>query len=202
MTDKYYLKVWREIQMMNANCMICGKEFAKDGWHPNQVTCGKQKCLARKWYIEHHDHVKTYMKDYREKKWFDNRRDEVIQRDGGKCVKCGGVKSISVHHKDGKGRGYQGKIDNSLDNLITLCNQCHQQTHRLEDAKFNKREYLLGVAKYWDKSDREIARALKISHPTVAAVRKLLALKIGIGGGPFPIDPASFPSLSRKAENK
>ena len=121
---------------------------------------------------------KLYLKKWRELKWYDGRREEVIQRDGSKCVKCGKRGNLDVHHKDGRGRGYIGKIDNDLSNLITLCDGCHRKAH----AKRGK--YILNVAELWDKSDREIGRKLKISHTLVAEIRKELMAKIGTEGRP------------------
>lgn len=110
-------------------------------------------------------------------------------RDEYKCVKCGSTKALSVHHKDGKGRGYKGKIDNSLDNLETLCNKCHQKLHGWKRSKINKWKYIQGVCWHWDKSDREIARILSIAHPTVGEIRKYVARKLGSGPPPFTGTP-------------
>lgn len=122
---------------------------------------------------------KHYLKIWREIKHYDGHRDDAIQRDGGKCVRCGKTGDLAVHHKDFKGRGYKGKVNNDLSNLETLCNGCHRKAH----AKRGK--YLLMVAQLWDKPDREIARLIGLSHPTIKEIRKAIAKKLLIGGGPI-----------------
>jgi hypothetical protein len=63
---------------------------------------------------------------------FPNRLN-ALKRDKYKCVKCGAIKNLEVHHKDGKGSGIKDKSkwNNRLSNLITLCRKCHM----LEDIK-------------------------------------------------------------------
>lgn len=110
-------------------------------------------------------------------------------RDEYKCVHCGSTKALSVHHKDGKGRGYQGKINNSLDNLETLCNKCHQKLHGWKRSKINKWKYVQGVCIHWGKTNREIAKVLGISHMTVGEIRKFITKKLGNGLPPFTAIP-------------
>jgi hypothetical protein len=40
-----------------------------------------------------------------------------------KCEICGSNKTLSVHHKD------KNRQNNKIDNLMVLCNSCHQKTH-------------------------------------------------------------------------
>lgn len=47
----------------------------------------------------------------------------VKKRDGNKCKLCGSKKSLKAHHIDFT------KTNHSLNNLITLCNSCHQKVH-------------------------------------------------------------------------
>lgn len=61
---------------------------------------------------------------------FGGNREKALDRDGGKCVICGGDSHIQVHHKDELGRNKPGNIQNhDLDNLITLCGACHLKQH-------------------------------------------------------------------------
>jgi len=48
-------------------------------------------------------------------------RDQVWDRDGGKCVDCGGVRYLETHHVQGR--------TNRLDNLILVCKKCHVARH-------------------------------------------------------------------------
>jgi len=51
--------------------------------------------------------------------------EEVLKRDGWRCQMCGSLENLQVHHK--KFRSRLG--DDSAENLITLCVDCHQATH-------------------------------------------------------------------------
>ena len=72
---------------------------------------------------------------YRDKTKFGGNREIAIQRDGEKCVQCGMTrqehfakygKDITVDHIDKMGlRAPRELKNNSLDNLQTLCPNCH-----------------------------------------------------------------------------
>jgi 5-methylcytosine-specific restriction endonuclease McrA len=53
-------------------------------------------------------------------------RDQILQRDGWRCPKCGSLISLEIHHK--KFRSRLG--DDSAQNLITLCVVCHRAEHK------------------------------------------------------------------------
>lgn len=60
----------------------------------------------------------------------ENLRKAVIMRDGGKCMECGKKNcKLEVHHI--KPRRLNGS--NTPDNLITLCETCHQKTEGAEE---------------------------------------------------------------------
>jgi len=57
---------------------------------------------------------------------FENKRQYVLYRDGFKCQHCGSKDKLEVHHiiyrsQDGT---------NDINNLITLCHECHQEVHK------------------------------------------------------------------------
>lgn len=52
-----------------------------------------------------------------------------LERDKYKCVKCGSVKNIVVHHIDGSRRLGVKNMNNELSNLQTLCRKCHAVAH-------------------------------------------------------------------------
>lgn len=52
----------------------------------------------------------------------------VLKRDGFKCKKCGRRDTLHVHHVEFRS---QGGAD-SMDNLVTLCFQCHEKVHTRE----------------------------------------------------------------------
>jgi len=48
---------------------------------------------------------------------------EVLERDNDTCQKCGSTEQIHIHHID------WDEDNNDLDNLVLLCNSCHQKLH-------------------------------------------------------------------------
>ena len=50
--------------------------------------------------------------------------NEILDRDGHKCIICGSNRDLTIHHKDGNGR-YTKEPNNDKENLITLCRSCH-----------------------------------------------------------------------------
>jgi hypothetical protein len=69
----------------------------------------------------------------RDKARFSSLRSVVFERDNNECIECGMTqvehkaiwnKSLTIHHKDGKGR-YAKPPNNALSNLETLCLRCH-----------------------------------------------------------------------------
>lgn len=77
------------------------------------------------------DGYKPYNWQYQNSNRLDeNIRKAVILRDGCKCMECGKSNTIlEVHHI--KPKRLNGS--NTLDNLITLCSQCHQKTEGKEE---------------------------------------------------------------------
>ena len=82
------------------------------------------------------DGYKPYRWQYQKSNRLDeNIRKAVILRDGCKCMECGKSNgSLEVHHI--KPRRLNGS--NTLGNLITLCEKCHQKTEGREEVFMNK----------------------------------------------------------------
>ena len=53
-------------------------------------------------------------------------RGQVLDRDGWRCQTCGSSRNLQVHHL--RARSKLG--DDALQNLITLCTECHARQHR------------------------------------------------------------------------
>lgn len=54
-------------------------------------------------------------------------RSLVLQRDGGRCVICGG-RGAEIHHRQPRGAGGSSSpAINSAANLLTLCRRCHRE---------------------------------------------------------------------------
>jgi 5-methylcytosine-specific restriction endonuclease McrA len=52
-------------------------------------------------------------------------RNQVLARDGWRCQSCGSARNLQVHHL--RARSKLG--DDALQNLISLCADCHTQLH-------------------------------------------------------------------------
>ena len=57
---------------------------------------------------------------------YEELRQQVLRRDGWRCQLCGALSNLEVHHKEF--RSQSG--DDSEENLITLCTDCHGRIHR------------------------------------------------------------------------
>jgi 5-methylcytosine-specific restriction endonuclease McrA len=55
-------------------------------------------------------------------------RKQVLERDGWRCQSCGSLRNLEVHHR--KFRSRLG--DDTVENLITLCADCHRATHEFQ----------------------------------------------------------------------
>jgi len=80
---------------------------------------------------EHLSIFLSYVFSYHRDDWELVKRATLV-RDGYTCSKCGGKELLGVHHKDGTGR-------NNPDNLVTLCQKCHQEAHKAPQ-RLQKRE--------------------------------------------------------------
>jgi len=58
---------------------------------------------------------------------YEELRQQVLRRDGWRCQSCGAMSNLEVHHQ--QFRSHFG--DDSEQNLITLCNACHDALHHL-----------------------------------------------------------------------
>lgn len=55
--------------------------------------------------------------------------EKVLLRDGYKCVLCGSKWNIQIHHIVARSKCNKDKRMNSVDNLVTLCRDCHYVVH-------------------------------------------------------------------------
>ena len=120
------------------------------------IECGEKEaitndlcdpCRLKKWRKDNKEKVKTYAKmrakrdaekikkymyEHRDKIHFGGNRENALIRDNHTCQSCGVTKEdgkkIIVHHIDGNGWAKE-KMNNKLDNMITLCVQCHMDIH-------------------------------------------------------------------------
>ena len=56
---------------------------------------------------------------------YDSLRQHVLRRDGWRCQSCGSMSNLEVHHQQ-----FRSQLgDDSAENLITLCADCHNALH-------------------------------------------------------------------------
>lgn len=125
--------------------MICKKCNKRETRMPHYEIC--EACNTREWRKRNPDKVKAYYEmrkvrdrekrlkyqyEQRDKNNFGGNRELALERDNHTCQSCGKTKEdgkkIIVHHKDGNGWAKE-KMNNDLDNLLTLCVQCHMDVH-------------------------------------------------------------------------
>ena len=110
------------------------KEFE---WRKNN----KKKCLeySRKAYYRNRKLLKgengqAIHLPSKDKVYFGGKKIIVLERDNLTCQKCfgsSGDKKLTIHHKDHNGSNVSKENkNNSLENLVTLCNTCHLGLHK------------------------------------------------------------------------
>lgn len=161
--DKHYALGWcrghwrklsgsskREYQSSKLNSFR--QEYLKEWWKKNHTRYKEQKKEYYKTYYQ--DNKETITKKIKEwkkaqpiekkRRWYNRDRDtqqfgglreEVIKRDGEKCVQCGLTREeqrlkhrvdLSVDHINNLGRNVSRLLkDNRWENLQTLCSSCH-----------------------------------------------------------------------------
>ncbi len=55
------------------------------------------------------------------------KRQQILERDGGRCRICDSSESLNVHH-----RTYERRGNEDLNDLTTLCRRCHEHFHQRE----------------------------------------------------------------------
>lgn len=172
---EYIAKNWRSEVCSHACHLIRRRDWhKKNKEHINKRVRdqywdyykAKKNNQSKKWYEKNKEYRKEYTKEYREENkslfhWYKNRdryagnRNKVLRRDQNVCVGCGTDHKLHIHHIDGSGaerdykKGDWKKINNSMDNLITLCVSCHPKLHA-----WQKRN------KYICKSIQDIVRTM------------------------------------------
>ncbi len=85
---------------------------------------------------EHHPDFK-YKESFRPTSHDIEARMKCLSRDAFTCQICHkpsafpteNYQDLNIHHKDNNGYGKTNRPDNSLENLVTLCDACHLQLH-------------------------------------------------------------------------
>jgi len=105
----------------------------EDGWPIATKTSGRPDLPVGVYLLERDSPAKSHDRHIP-----DSVRGEVLRRDGYTCVSCkwrrelwnpADPRFLELHHKIKHAAGG----DNTFQNLITLCNICHDEVHRLEE---------------------------------------------------------------------
>ena len=94
----------------------------------------------------------AYHRNY-SRNYYHARKNEIINRLGGKCVKCGSCDSLEIHHIDYKSKSYSitkkilsipfKKLDEELSKCELLCKECHKkETLKQFHERSNGRGYV------------------------------------------------------------
>lgn len=75
----------------------------------------------------------SYIEQLSDSRW-KAKREEIIERDHGKCVNCGQTENLQVHHKQYHINKWTGMHYNPWEYenkyLVTLCEKCHEWGHQ------------------------------------------------------------------------
>lgn len=102
-------------------CLVCGIAYTVIPSHSAESKTCSRKCAAVRTAIRQRKSGKEERTRLCTKRWKSIRR-QVLERDAYRCTECGIDRGrIHVHHKV----PWRDSRDDSLENLITLCNSCH-----------------------------------------------------------------------------
>lgn len=87
-------------------------------------------------------------------------RIEVLKKSKGKCEICGKLAKI-IHHIDGN------KDNQSIDNLMALCRNCHIPLHCDDDPKVSNMGRPLKYSLICNMSVKEISKIFHVSTGTI-----------------------------------
>ena len=102
---QYVIMLIMPIRQYIVACRKCKEDRLRPS--PRSFICGPCKAPGEK---------------YRRAFYYNKKK--VFVRDGNRCQCCGDHSNLVAHHID------CNKQNNSISNLITLCNQCHVSIHR------------------------------------------------------------------------
>lgn len=122
------------------------KEKRKQYYLANKA---RENANAKIWYQKHRESEIAKNAEYRKQNkelfnWYHNKQRFsglkifILQRDKNQCLLCDIKEKLVVHHIDGIGYKNNQISNNTVENLITLCRQCHSALH------------------HWQKKNREL----------------------------------------------
>ena len=97
----------------------------------------EEKSFILKELLKNYDPKSINYYEYLKTAAWQEQRQKVFRRDGYKCVCCGEVKNLEAHHITYKQLGAE-----SISDLVTLCDECHEGLHNglsFDDMKEKRR---------------------------------------------------------------
>jgi len=120
-------------------CSTCGEDTVFRAANQHRCKDCQQKynvSQIRKWLSANVARTGEYKRTAKENYYYSGNRIPAHERDGYKCVRCASPDNLHVHHIDGKGKGTpKNERNDSLDNLVTLCNKCHSMLHAFTEKQ-------------------------------------------------------------------
>lgn len=134
--------VWKNLFMQHyKQCVSCGTTERRVIAKGLCRKCYDERWLSSRPNYKHNWYVNNVtpemQQERREQSNFSGNRQAALERDNYRCVKCGLRSLLTVHHKDGNGRGSE-QPNNTLDNLETLCRCCHAALHSSKDGRWSR----------------------------------------------------------------
>jgi len=110
-------------QLNNLLCHHCKGDRARDEEQQRELDHARQQALIA-------DYRKVPYEDRRTSREWSVLRRQIFRRDGHRCKLCGrNDVPLHLHHCT-----YKNYAVEKLEDLITLCERCHERHHRLENA--------------------------------------------------------------------
>ena len=136
-----------DMEKLGFFCPVCGLKLHKK--HEGFV-CQNWKCcmafkLGKGWcYLDREEKDKRWMVKYsfdiatfeNQKRWLKVKSDAIV-RDNFKCKVCSKSYDLEVHHILPRSEHPELSLD--LENLMTLCIECHALIHKDDKYKFNRK---------------------------------------------------------------
>jgi ferredoxin len=183
---------WKAI-LQPKKCEFCGNDFIPNKHNYAWVKYCSQKCLNRamskqsiesgkkkinriRYREKHREQINKHDRDYINRETFSGNRQLALERDEFKCVMCGSEQNLHIHHKDETGIfsvGDKEKINNDLENLITLCASCHRKVHSIGKKPYGYKDISKEVIEQALKNSRTVEEAAN----SIGVTRKTLLLK-------------------------
>lgn len=129
--SRYYSTRFRreeKIANKTIKCVGCGVE--KIGIKHIRKYCSikcRNSYRGKEYYIKNRETEKQRKLDGYYKRYFSGNADAVYKKYKNICANCWSENNLAIHHIDLSGTSK--KPNNSIENLVLLCNSCHGKIH-------------------------------------------------------------------------